>query len=358
MAGAPIEIGIASETKAFRQGVQSGIIEPLEDAADKLDDLGKNKGPEKLERELESAQKATKQLGREVDRTADDIEKDFRDAYRDVKKHADDAMHGSAESVGEFKRDAAGEFAEFASSTTGDMEDVADGVQGLLGGLASSIPGPVGIAAAGVAAIGGAALATVAANAEETKQRVSDAFNEMASDGIEAWKSAESFNQRLTTAYDEHEKEVQSIADLIGLNFETVAAAWAGDEKAVTLVNAAYADLKTNLRETAGVSTDAATATIRGWDGVLAPLNDTISAYDTAEQKANRLWEQLAERADEGTHQMRAYREEIDKIPAERTTVLNVEAETTAAERKLKQITQGKYTVVLDVQTGKSYGRF
>ena len=36
--GKGIEIGVASETKAFKQGVESGIITPLEDAVEALDD--------------------------------------------------------------------------------------------------------------------------------------------------------------------------------------------------------------------------------------------------------------------------------------------------------------------------------
>ena len=39
-------VGINSETKAFKQGIDSGVIAPLEDAQRELIELGKSRGPE------------------------------------------------------------------------------------------------------------------------------------------------------------------------------------------------------------------------------------------------------------------------------------------------------------------------
>ncbi len=81
---------------------------------------------------------------------------------------------------------------------------------------------------------------------------MSENFREMAENGIDAWESLQSQNQRLTDAYDQHADEINRIKDLTGLSFETVAAAWAGNKDAVDVVTRAYTEQKTELRNTLG----------------------------------------------------------------------------------------------------------
>ena len=54
-----INIPIASDTREFSQGVNRGVIEPLEDAADSLDDVAKagDKAGQKLEDGFEDARR-------------------------------------------------------------------------------------------------------------------------------------------------------------------------------------------------------------------------------------------------------------------------------------------------------------
>lgn len=293
--GKGIEIGIASETKAFKQGVEAGIIDPIEDAVKALDELGDADGPEKLERALEDAQRETKDLGRVVERTARDIEDEFKRSYKRVGQSADDGYSKVREAGSEFKDEAISNFSEVTSSFRGDMESVADLAQGTFGGIASGLAGislPAAIAAGGVGAVLGATFEGVSQQSETMKETVSTNFQEMADNGIAAWQSVQSESQRLTDAYGEHEDEIKRIADLVGLPFETVASAWAGNKDAIDTVNSAYAEMKEELRSTSGVGVEAANATIAGWDGVMGSLNGTLEAYDKARDKAERLADQ------------------------------------------------------------------
>lgn len=181
MARSPIEIAIASETKAFKQGILTGIIDPLEDAIKKLRDLGDTDGADKLERELKAAQHATENLSDETKRTAAAIEREYRDAYRAAKKAADEGLDTkgfskASEAAGEFKSEALQNFSEVTSSFDGSMSSIGDLAQGTLGGLASSLPG-IGLIAGGAAVGVGlitSAIEGVNEATEESKARAAE----------------------------------------------------------------------------------------------------------------------------------------------------------------------------------------
>ena len=158
MARSPIEIALASETKAFRQGIESGVIQPLEDAVKQLRELGDTDGADKLEQQLREAQKATEKLADETKITAARIESEYRDAGRKAKASLDDVGDGGKKGFGrageasrEFKEESLANLSEVTSSFDGSMESVGDLVQGTLGGVAANIP-VIGVAAAGAAA--------------------------------------------------------------------------------------------------------------------------------------------------------------------------------------------------------------
>lgn len=59
-----IEIAIASETGAFAKGIQTGIIQPTEDAQRALEELGREKPGDGIERSIDKADRALDTLGR------------------------------------------------------------------------------------------------------------------------------------------------------------------------------------------------------------------------------------------------------------------------------------------------------
>ncbi len=364
MAGAPIEIGIASETKAFRQGVQTGIIDPLEDAADKLDDLGKSKGPEKLERELEQAQKATKDLGREVDRTADDIEDEFKRAYRKAGDAADDFHDKASENVEGFKSEAIQNLSEVASSFDGDLTDMADGVQGLTGGLASSLTPGVGIPVAILGAAAGAFLASWAESTEETKQLIDDMYRDMIESG-QAFLSEDFINKALADIIGDSGKVAKAREDAkkFGVDVQTVLRAQAGDQAAINEVIAAGNDKRQRALDLVAEETRLQGDVYKGqaiingkWDEALKTYTDLNGAAAETVDKVNLYREATNNAASADQKRYEALGRHLAGLPADK--VVKVDADTSAVDRKLREITRGSYKVVVDVQTGKSYGRF
>lgn len=292
-------VGIASETRAFEKGVESGIIEPLEEAQDTLQDLARDRSLDKLEDSMEDARKETERLERQTKDTADAIEREYASSYRAAKRSSDDGLDAMSDKSREVGSELKQNIGETFSSFRGDLEDLPQIAQDTLGGLAGSgalggIPGLVATAF-GAAAIGSFIgwLDNANAKSEETKQVLSENFREMAENGIAAWESLAAQQQRITDAYDNHEDEINRIKDLTGLSFETIASAWAGNADAIAIVNQAYADMKNELRDTFGVSREAADATIRGWDGIMGPLTDTLQGYDDAKVKAQALQNQI-----------------------------------------------------------------
>lgn len=106
MAGG-FSIGVAADTRAFESGVKSGIIDPVEDAQDKLEQLGRSgdkagdglaKGSREAELSLGKLGKAGKSAGddvergsRDADRALDQLGRTGKDAGDDVERGARDA---------------------------------------------------------------------------------------------------------------------------------------------------------------------------------------------------------------------------------------------------------------------------
>lgn len=246
MARPPIEVPVTSETKGFRQGIESGVIKPVEDAQKALDDLVDDRSPMALAGDMERAQKATKQLSREVERTADDIEAEFRRTYKKVRESSEDGMRGSSEAVGEFKNEFKQNLSETVSSFDGSMESMQDLAQGTFGGLASSLAGPLGVAAAGVAVgIGVVGSALEATN--EKQERLAESAAEWATKFVESGQRVITSAQATATALDlisdpERYKEVEKFASGTGLDFAVALGAMAGESWALEAAQDAVND--------------------------------------------------------------------------------------------------------------------
>lgn len=238
MARSPIEIALASETKAFRQGIESGVIQPLEDAVKQLRELGDTDGADKLEQQLREAQKATEKLADETKITAARIESEYRDAGRKAKASLDDVGDGGKKGFGrageaskEFKEESLANLSEVASSFNGSMESVGDLVQGTLGGVAANIP-VIGVAAAGAAA-GVGVITDAFVKAGEAADEARDSAFQFAYDVQGALDTA-GYSQRIAewTGDTEKLKQAQDIAKISGQNVADVIDALAsGGEK-------------------------------------------------------------------------------------------------------------------------------
>lgn len=217
-------IGVAMDARAYEKGIRSGIIEPTEDAQDKLEALGRaggkagdglDSGLRDAERQLDKLGKAGQDAGddvqdgarqgeRELDKlgragkeAGDDLEAGLRGAQKQTGKTADEwkamaakieaesasvkastkeSFDGAGGATGEFKDEALANFSEVTSSFTGDMQSITDLAQGTFGGLAS-MGGPASLVFGGIAvAVGlvGQALAQSGEDTEEFKEKIKE----------------------------------------------------------------------------------------------------------------------------------------------------------------------------------------
>lgn len=289
-----IEIGIASDTKAFKQGVEVGIIKPLDDATDALDDLGKSTGPAVLEDNLKEAQRATENLADDTKKTASTIEREFKDSYRSMKQNSDDATRGAKQNLDDIKGEAIANASETFASFDGSAESFADGIQGTLGGLVGSLP-VVGAAAAGAAALAfGALRGSIEEDAKVAEERVSSMYQDfLASKG--EFLSAAYLTDAVTALFDDDSKmsEIRRNVELTGLSLSKVTAAYAGDAQALgeverALDKAARAQLR--LLEAGKDYNEAVVVDARAGQNSLAAIAEST---DTASAKAKAATEVL-----------------------------------------------------------------
>jgi len=235
-----IEIGIASETRAFKMGVEAGIIKPLDDAVEKLDDLGTSRGPEQLERGLEDAQDASKKLERETKETADTIEREFRDSYKKVGTSADQGMSRAKQSTQAFKDEAKSNFVEVASSFDGSIQGIADGIQGTLAGASVAVGGAVGAALGAMAVVGGvvgnAFVASIEADAAASEERISSMYDNFIESG---------------TTYLTEKQKLEDADAILGDDVKRAAAIRIANELGMTTVDVILAQVSAGDERTA-----------------------------------------------------------------------------------------------------------
>ncbi|WIA98028.1 hypothetical protein [Curtobacterium sp. MCBA15_004] len=217
-------VAIGSDTRLFEQGVKTGVIDPVEDAQEALQDLarqgertgdGLERGMRDGERALDDLGDAGKDAGRDIesglkdadralDRVGDagkeagsDLERSLKDAqgqtgktaaeYEEmaekiraetakIKASTKEGFEGAGGATGEFKDEALSNFSEITSSFSGDMSSITDLAQGTFGGLAS-MGGPASLAFGGLAvAVGliGSALTSAGEESDEFQEKIQD----------------------------------------------------------------------------------------------------------------------------------------------------------------------------------------
>ncbi len=327
-------VGINSETKAFKQGIDSGIIAPLEDAQDELLKLGKSRGPEELERAMKDAQDETKKLAKETEKTADAIEKDYKRAYREQKDAAKDGMSKSAEASKEFKDEALSNLSEVTSSFDGSMESVGDLVQGTFGGLASSL-GPALGGAAAAAAAGVGVITEAFSTAEEAANDARDAAFSFAYDVQGALASA-GYSERMAawTGDTEKLKQAQDIAKVASMEVTDVIDALAsGGDKLDGVWDAFQEGANT---------TDVATGRALELEGALKGTREGYLNGGEAAKLAAKLNYDYAITVGEATGKTDDLGNAIVKLPDGKEVVIN--ADTKTAYEDLDAMEQRKIT--------------
>lgn len=245
-------VGIASETKAFKQGIESGVIEPLEDAQKELLELGKSRGPEQLERALKDAEKATDRLKDETKDTARVIEQEYRDSYRKLKSSSDDGIGHAKEGLQDFKQEANQTARESAASFDGSAESIVDVFQEISANAFGGF-GPAG-AVAGLAAAAGIGLAMagfedIQEAEEESKKRAGEWAQAYIEAGGKVLSAATTTAVGLDIATDpERFEKAKQNAKNWGVDVSVAIAAMAGETWALKAANDSLAETENKLQ--------------------------------------------------------------------------------------------------------------
>lgn len=191
-----IEIPVGIDTGGFEKGVRNGLIDPIEDVEDALDQLGKVDAGTDLERDLGKAQDATEDLDRELDQTRKSLDK-LGYAARDAGDDGVKGMRKIKDGADEVTTEGFANAAEAVSSFRGDVEDLGQIGQDTLGGLAGTLAGtgPAGI-------VGAVGLAAAAAGWGLITQSIQDQE-----------EAARKLRERLTSAYEDAASEGRSYID-------------------------------------------------------------------------------------------------------------------------------------------------
>lgn len=243
MARKPIAISVASETRDFSKGVRDGVVEPLEDAEKALKEVERagDRAGDELEDSMRDAQRETEELKDEYKR----LEQVMKDgaAPRKFKQNTADATSSAKRDLQELGDESRQNASEMFSSFDGSIESLADGIQGTLGGIVGSI-GPIGAAAGAAGAAGVGLLMTKFEEAKEREEALRQKTAELASEFIDAGNDGErSFAgmgdelRDLAEQADEAEaslRDVRDIARLNGLEYRTLADAYAGNSDALS----------------------------------------------------------------------------------------------------------------------------
>lgn len=175
MASKGYSVGLAVDGSAARKGIETGLIDPVENAQEALIELGKSKGPEQLEKDLDAAAQATKDLKKETKATADAIADEYRRSYAQMKDAQRDANRSAEAGMEELKDESRSTAKEAAASFDGSAESIVDMFQEVAANAFAGF-GPAGVIA-GIAVASGIGVATQAfsdnqAASEEATQRV------------------------------------------------------------------------------------------------------------------------------------------------------------------------------------------
>lgn len=219
--GSPIKLDVLANVRGFQAGTDD-VADALDDVADSLDELVRDGG-----------------------RGTDKLERGFADLARDARRSGDDIGDGvgrgfkrAADGADDFKQEANSSLRETAASIS-DVTDGLDAVQEIAANAFVGF-GPVGAGAGLVAALGlGLVTAEIQKQqeeADELKQRFSDAYKAAAEEGRTFLDDAQVQAAALDIIFDtDKRKAAQKDAAAIGIDLSTMTLALAGDQDALNV---------------------------------------------------------------------------------------------------------------------------
>lgn len=362
-----INIAIGADTRAYADAVKKGLIDPTEQAAEALEELGKS-GPRDLDRiedSMRDAQKATEKTRDEVDDLKDQLRDLGRGAKADFAKPMKDAADDTSKAFEQVKDDGFSNAKEVASSFDGSAQSIVDGFQGAAAEAFSGF-GPAG-AIAGLAAAAGLGLITAEFTkqqeaAEEAKQALVDMYTDAAAAG-RAYLDSEMINDKARELAMGDRKKFEEQAKALGLDLNTVILAQAGSYEHVQVVIKAAEQAAADLASTSDAGSrqglarlqeeqDAVGGVIREYAGLEEQHKRNQEGAQVAMAVAEELHQGEREQikktrdADQARYEAAARRYGVP-LPA---AVVPVTADTAAADRAMRAFASKTYRVKVDIE--------
>lgn len=233
-------LNIAADTRAVKVGIDKGVIEPLDDALEVLEDIGRNRDLDKLEQQAEDAQDQTEKVKKEFSELAQEIRNTGRKAKTDFGDKVRQAADDGSEGMKELKDEGSGTAKELAASFDGSMDSISGGIQEVAANAFSGF-GPAGAAAGIAAALGlGAITAELTKQqeeAEETKQALIDMYREAIDEGRNYLSEAQILGAITPLLLDtEKQEEFRKKAAEINVDVLTYTRAQAGSYEDLQIV--------------------------------------------------------------------------------------------------------------------------
>lgn len=277
--GINIEIGV--DPKKALDG-----IDTTEDALDKvaktLDTIGKDGS-----KDIEKVEKSLKELDRESVRTGESMKKNVgkktREATDDAKVGMDDLKSESLQTA-----------RETAASFDGSTESIVDmfqevsanafvgfGAAGAAAGLA---------AAAGVGLVG-SVIQAIADDAKASQTRISDMANELIGVAGIGQRSSTVIRENMTKIITDGDGAVKKLAEVkeasgkIGIEWQSVAQAYAGNEEAIADVIKATKKQIAAVQEARRVNSDMTAEDEQGYIDRTNALNNYLSEFEKTQQE-------------------------------------------------------------------------
>lgn len=311
MAKPPIEVGIASETKAFKQGIETGVVKPLEDAQKALAELGTESAPENLEQSMVDASKASQVLKDQTEQTARSIEENAKRAYGEQKAAAEDAADSSGEAMDAVEDKALSNTARAFSSFDGTSQSFINGIQRTFGQLVQRLgdvaPEFAPIAAAAAFTVGyiNQQVTQQTEKTKEWRKAVGALVGEYIAAGDSAPKALENIAAKLADLAAETNPAADGLARLLGISdrsaqsYERLAQAYAGNVEGINTAIDASERLKDTLEDESAQVDTTTNAGVARYQALLDQIDatDTYTQYLTdardkveAARQAEELW--------------------------------------------------------------------
>lgn len=171
---------------------------------------------------------------------AEDLSDSFQDAGREASTASTEAVDAlgdvdqAAQTTGGTLKDGLGGALQdvggiATDAISGDVGGALEGVTGVIGNLGGAIPG-IGTALSLAAGVAGAAFAVMQADAEATRQKVSDMYDDMVESGSLALSQTYLLAEAQALIGDEGRlAQAQTYADVLGIDLNTVIGAMVGN---------------------------------------------------------------------------------------------------------------------------------